>query len=396
MKTVDFSERNVDAFLHRMYRKKKSLQTKRFYKAGVDKLREFCELKGIQINKRNVIDVLDRYVDWLDTEGKLLKDGKRTGLKAKSVVDYFSGAKRFIVANDIPLNNDKLRNKVVLPGVTLIDEEPMRADTARRLLTAGRPGPYMRALILVMWTGGMRLAEALQMAVGDVDFKTTPVKVTLRQEITKNGRKRITFITDEAAAALKEVIPSGTSKERLLFDISKGDILARSKWAEAAFGRVRRRAGLNDLVPNHRVHQVHLHNMRKFWLTKGSDVMGFAAAHAIAGHGLYMDTYYSKTEDERMADYVKFIPHLEVLTHEASKAEQMERSRRETLLAIGIDKKVVEGIPMLGQMSTSEFAALIETKREEGDTAPTVFEQLKETQKQLAALQREVERMKQE
>jgi len=52
--------------------------------------------------------------------------------------------------------------------------------------------------------------------------------------------------------------------------------------------------------------------MRKYFMTRGSDVIGEHATHALMGHSFYMDTYYRKTVEERASDYRRLVPHLTV------------------------------------------------------------------------------------
>lgn len=116
------------------------------------------------------------------------------------------------------------------------------------------------------------------------------------------------------------------------------------------FRRVVDRAGLNDLIEDHRIHKVHFQMFRKFFLTKGSDVIGEHAAHALCGHGFYMDTYYQKSEDERAADYQKLMPKLTVFGTAEGPAGRADFNR-EILAKVGghkkeeLDKLDLENLP---------------------------------------------------
>jgi len=50
----------------------------------------------------------------------------------------------------------------------------------------------------------MRIGEALQLKLDDVDLNSDPVRVNLRAEISKSGNMRISFISSEAKEAVAE------------------------------------------------------------------------------------------------------------------------------------------------------------------------------------------------
>lgn len=165
-----------------IYRKSKSVHSRHFYSFGIRKLKEFCGEKGVEITQQNLYDALDQFVAWLDS-----KD-----LKPKTVVDYTSAAKRFIVFCGLEIDEKKLRTKVSMPRVTKIAEEPLKIEHVQRLVSVGKPNPRMRALILMLLSSGMRLAEALSLRVKDINLEAKPARATLRAEMTK-GKGRAPF-----------------------------------------------------------------------------------------------------------------------------------------------------------------------------------------------------------
>jgi len=81
-------------------------------------------------------------------------------------------------------------------------DTPVTNEMLEKILTYG--SLKARALFLAMASSGMRLGETLQLVPSDIDFKSKPTKITIRPEITKNKKRRITFISDEATRFLKE------------------------------------------------------------------------------------------------------------------------------------------------------------------------------------------------
>lgn len=312
----------ADKFIEGVYRRSHSVHSKHFYSFGIRKFRQFAEEKKVRLTQSNLYDTLDEWVGWLDKQG----------LKPKTIVDYNSAVKRFLVFCGYEIDEKKFRNKVSTPRVMKIAEEPLKMEQVRQLLTVGKPNPRMRALILLLLSSGMRFTEALSLTVNDLDLKSKPAKASLRAEITKGKRARVAYMSDEAKDAVSEVV-KGASPDRFVFDYS-GDIWSRNKIATVTFRRVVARAGLGERLENHRIHKIHFHIFRKYFLTKGSDVIGEHAAHALCGHGFYMDTYYQKSEEERAADYLRLMPYLSVF----GKGEGVDLKtevKREILIQIG-------------------------------------------------------------
>ena len=82
-------------------------------------------------------------------------------------------------------------------------------------------------------------------------------------------------------------------------------------------------------------HKVHFHLFRKFFLTKGSDIIGEHAAHALIGRSFYMDACYRES-GERGADSSKLMPYLTVPSLARPAIEDVgEKIERQMLRAVG-------------------------------------------------------------
>ena len=337
----------VDSFLDGVYRKSHSLHSRHYYAFGIRKFKQFCVEKNEEVTQGSLYEVLDHFVAWLDSKG----------LKPKTILDYTSAVKRFLVFSGYEIDEKVFHNKVSMPKVMKILEVPLTIDDVRRLLTIGKPNTRMRALILTLFSSGMRLAEALSVQVQDLDLGARPARANLRAEITKGKRARVTYLSDEAREAIEE-ITLGAPPERLVFNYS-GDIWSRTKIATVSFRRVAERAGLGELLPNHRIHRIHLHLFRKHFITKGSDTIGEHAAHALCGHGFYMDTYYAKSEADREADYLKLMPKLTVLGGpEVSKDEMLDAFNKRYLAIAGYSEEEISVLGDTSKMALEELQGL--------------------------------------
>ena len=185
--------------------------------------------------------------------------------------------KRFLEDNGIEFPRVFLRNLHGKGGEAISDERVPTAEEIRRIVE------YMpihaKTLTLVLASSGMRIGEALQLRVEDVDLKSEPARINIRASYTKTGRKRFTFISTEARDQLeewlryrKEFIELSKrrfgAKKRLvdrsdrLFPFSFNNF--NQIWANAL-----RKAGLYERDRETGRITLRPHNLRKFFRTHG-------------------------------------------------------------------------------------------------------------------------------
>jgi len=328
-------------FLDKMYRRSRSENSKRYYSFGIKTFEEFCKERRMDANQENVYSVLDSFVAWLDGRG----------LKPKTIADYMSAVRKFLSYVDINIEPTILKNKVVMPKVRKIEDVPLTLEQVKTLLTKGRPNSKIRSLILTLLSSGMRIGEALHIKVGNVNLLSNPLTIKIRADYTKTGVSRTAYVSNEAKDSLKEVV-EGASEDRLVFDYSGGS-WQRGKVATRTFRAIVDRAGLGGKIEGHRIHKIHFHSFRKFFLTRAVDILGDHAGHALCGHGFYMDTYYKKSEEERKNDYLKLMPHLTVFGKE-EKVDVRKELAKQLLLLSGHKSEEVETMNV-SQMTDEEI-----------------------------------------
>ena len=137
-----------------------------------------------------------------------------------------------------------------LPG------EVLSADDVRALLSAcnrGATGARNRALLVLLWRGGLRIAEALALRPGDLDAAAGQVRVRRG----KGGMPRTVGLDPEAFAAVDAWLERRralglTGHDPLLCTLQGGDL--DPGYCRAMLKRVARRAGIRR--------RVHLHGLR--------------------------------------------------------------------------------------------------------------------------------------
>ncbi|MDG6929188.1 MAG: tyrosine-type recombinase/integrase, partial [Nitrososphaerota archaeon] len=222
---IDWSKE--EEFLQNQFVKSHSVHSRHFYSASLRRFKEFlAESKITEVDGANVYDVLNRFVQWND----------KRGLRAKTIVGYVHSTKKFLLYQDFQIDETRLKAKVSVPRVLKIEDEPLTTEMIRRLLVYGKPNKNMRALILVLVSSGMRLAEALSIRVRDIDLKSRPAKVHIRAEYSKTKRDRHVFISDEAVEAVGNVV-EGALPDDYALGYSSANVFQREKVATVSFNR---------------------------------------------------------------------------------------------------------------------------------------------------------------
>ena len=84
-----------------------------------------------------------------------------------------------------------------------ISEEKVPSNEELRRIIEYLP-VHGKALALFLSSSGMKIGEAVQIKINDVELNSDPARIKIRAEYTKTGKKRITFISPEAKEAVKE------------------------------------------------------------------------------------------------------------------------------------------------------------------------------------------------
>ena len=94
-----------DEFVQAMFRRSHSVHSRRFYEVALRKFGAFCRERRIDdVNDWSVYEVLNGFIAWNDAGG----------IRPKTIIDYLSGVKRFMLYQDIEIDENRYRNRVVL------------------------------------------------------------------------------------------------------------------------------------------------------------------------------------------------------------------------------------------------------------------------------------------
>lgn len=152
------------------------------------------------------IDALDNYEKDIKKYWKWLINNEyspKTVYNATNCTRVFFKQYR-IKLDDIVWENMSRRGTGNKP---IVKDKPITKEILRSILEHGNA--KARAVILVMASSGMRESEVVHINPSDIDWNSNPVKIDVRHVGRKNQNvktkySRYTFITPEAALALKE------------------------------------------------------------------------------------------------------------------------------------------------------------------------------------------------
>lgn len=247
-----------------------------------------------------------------------LKD--RPALSAKQV---FRTVKEFLSYHDIEVskkNQKKIKNAIMPKGGVATIEKPMDAEKVREIIQ--HLDLKGKALVLSLISSGMRIGETLQITEDDIDLNSKPVKVTIRREYTKTKRQRVTFISGEAAACLKQwlkvrdsYLQSAARRNNGL--IGNGHSKSKQTDTNRIFPFSDNIAGQmlkNALVKSENYSkdrttgrtQIHPHMFRKFFISQMSLIVSKEIPEMLSGHSGYLTDNYRRFTNEQLAsEYLK-------------------------------------------------------------------------------------------
>jgi len=303
-------------FMDRAYRRSKSEKTaesKYVAVAGLcgwQKKPPNAILAEVKEGKTDPIKLLDEFVTYLQ------------GINSAPVTikNYVSGAKKWLGFSGFKIRNEDFREQVELPRQYAItrDRIPTNQELRDIVMACHKRG---QALVTLLSSSGMRIDEALNLKVGDFGFSSIPTNISLKAEITKARTGRTAFCSSEATGYLKEYLGERIAeKDAYVFQgrhqgvrsdgtkYKRGDLENEpmSYWnAVTIFKTALKKTGLDEKDENGRA-TLHIHCLRKFFITRMQVAVGKEVTEAIVGHAGYLDAAYRRLTDGELAEgYLK-------------------------------------------------------------------------------------------
>ena len=311
----------VSEFLDRMGRRSEC--TRAAYGSGLSSFAKYLEVESaddlvskFKSDPSEVYRALDKFACWLGGNGAA----------PKTIWSYVGAVKSWLENEDISLDKSKLR-RIQLPARVEIsvDRIPTRQELRNLIINAP---PLTRALIALLASSGLRIGEAANLRVGNLELAANRVTVTAAK--TKSRRTRTTFISDEASAFIREYLGTRINrKDEWLFPDQENPLKPCSRIAlYMRIFRVLEKQGVRTkLDPDSSMYELHPHSFRKYFFTKliAAGVDRGIAEH-LMGHKFGLDNAYLRMDEDRLRkEYMKAADEFTFLHDRKLDRESQER-----------------------------------------------------------------------
>jgi len=234
----------IDKFIrHLKYERRLSDLTSKHYRRDLNCLRAYCDKFGLQ--------------QWQDLDDERIRSFSaqtyRQGLSPRSIQRQLSAARTFFrylqreghVRKNPVLDVSAPKSRKRLP-------ENLDADRMARLLDIPGDGPLVardRAMLELLYSSGLRLAELTGLNLGDVDLSDNTVAVT-----GKGGKDRIIpvgrFAVEALTAWIRERAALANADESALFVSNRGTRIS-GRSVQARVDHWAKRQGIDTKVYPH-------------------------------------------------------------------------------------------------------------------------------------------------
>ena len=251
---------------------------------------------------------------------------------------YISVIKMFLLENGVELPQAFWRglSNRIKGSKALIGEEVPSNDHLRKIMM--HLPIQGKALFLTLASSGMRIGEALQLKIGDLDLESEPAKVYIRGEYTKMGGERVTYVSKEARESIlewlkvrDEYLKTAVKRSRnkleeddRLFPFSQTN--ARHMWNLAL-----KKSGNNKIDGATKIHAMHPHVLRRFFRFRMGTVIPVDVVGALMGHKGHLAQVYRRYSDpeKTLAEFYKKGEHALLTFTETAEVNRLREEIKE-------------------------------------------------------------------
>ena len=269
------------------------------YNTGETRKSALTSLNSLQNYLKNHNIMESDWVNSMQGDNKYLvlnEYQKSLNLMPASVRKYYAFVKSYLrVIHGIKLDIEDQKQYIKFKPVASINREPLTKEIIKELVI--NSNNYYKALWLVQSSSGMRISESLSLKKEDVDFSLNPVTINIPAIETKTQKERITFISKEAASAIKN---TDYFKERSLDTI------------ESYFWKLRNKLNYTEKYSNSRNYKINIHSFRSYTRTQAGKI-NQDFAETLLGHMGYLRQYVRLEKKDMINYYLKLEPKLKIL-----------------------------------------------------------------------------------
>lgn len=205
----------------------------------------------------------------------------------------------------------KFRRKTKGTRAATMDSVPTN-NQLKKILSHGKA--MERALFLIASSSGIRIDTLLQLESSDIYMDNFPAKITIPGRITKSGNPRISFMSNEAKAALEEfmkvrdeylttAVARSKNKPHIIKSSNDPTIFPCSYYtARVKWNRMITKAGYGEKDKTTDRYKMHIHTLRKFFRTRMALEIPLDVVEALMGHEGYLTQAYRRYDERQLAD----------------------------------------------------------------------------------------------
>ncbi|MBN2734699.1 MAG: site-specific integrase [Methanomicrobiaceae archaeon] len=284
--------------------------------------------KYLEVVTGNVVEDLDSaWCQYLQNpETKISTDLLKYDALCKSrnytpntIIQYLSAVERYLRDGcnfELSHRQKRMRKNRLPKRVNITRDIALDSEMIKQIISGA--DARLRAEILIGCSGGLRISEIVGFRISDIDLTKSPVELFITANVAKNGIARLTYISDEAADAVKawlkirEMSMQSSASRIKNYSLNNESLFPYSKFNEIF--RLNKRLkdiGMYSRDENTGRSKITFHSFRKFFTSQFKLAGNPTVAEALTGHEGYLDASYRRIpEAEMQAEYLKAMPRL--------------------------------------------------------------------------------------
>ncbi len=223
-----------------------------------------------------------------------------------------SSIRNFLIENDVEIAQKfwrRLVRRIKGSRALTLDKVPSNKQL-RKILT--HMSVHGKALFLMLSSGGLRIGEALQLRLDDLNLHEEPIRIQIRGEYTKTGNSRHAFASKETKEAINEwlhvrtdYLISASGKSHSHKKSAQDDRLFpfKNTTAYMIWNGALEKARMAQKDNSTNVMKMHPHVLRKFFRTRLGSVIPVDVVEALMGHEGYLTEVYRRYTVEDLAKF---------------------------------------------------------------------------------------------
>jgi len=301
---------------------RRSRVTARAHETAINSFDDYLKKEKISSHeiKKKPLKILGGFVEHLEQGDK----------KARSINSYLNRLKRYFrLCFGIKLDSDDFKDFVALPQIIEEELEPLTKDELK-LILQNISNPRRKALVWFISSTAVRIGEALQVRVKDIDFTVNPVLVTLPVKITKGKKRtRYQYLTRENTPLIHAICSDLNEDDRVFTSAKSLD--DANTLEHIALNRLLDKIKLNSKYEFNGRYKKSFHSMRAFVSSQiYNQTRDSEYAHAYLGHGTYLNQYLRKSDVERAKMFTEIEPALMIFEeYVVSNDQEMKKELNE-------------------------------------------------------------------